>query len=279
MLRGRDCKAAKQLGTLGGGNHFLEVVHDETGQVWAMLHSGSRNIGNETARRYDRLAQQWMAERSVTPPAGGLNYIPVDSEAGRRYLADMEWCQRYALENRRAMMGLVLEAVAGAAPAAAPEERRLINVHHNYCECRRCRYTDPRTGRTEERDLWVTRKGATSAAEGQLGIIPGSMGVGSYVTLGRGNPNSWSSCSHGAGRRMSRTRAANTIQQDEFEAAMKGIVCDTDPRVIDEAPQAYKDLDAVMRLQQSLVDIKHRLTPLINVKGFGKVPKRSRRSG
>lgn len=143
-----------------------------------------------------------------------------------------------------------------------------INIHHNYCQCETCKVKDERTGQEVFRDLWITRKGATSAREGQLGIIPGSMGVGSYIVRGKGNPLSWQSCSHGAGRRFSRAKAKSSISQNDFVNSMSGIVCDTDPKLRDEAPQAYKDLNEVMSNQASLVDIVHKLRPLINVKGF-----------
>ena len=146
---------------------------------------------------------------------------------------------------------------------------RAVNIHHNYCQCETCH---------NGRKLWITRKGATSAKPGEYGIIPGSMGTGTYITRGKGNPDSWQSSSHGAGRRMSRTAAHNTIAQDDFERAMQGIVCDVHPAVRDEAPQAYKDLDQVMRQQKSLTEIVCKLMPMINVKGFEtKIPKKYRK--
>eukprot|EP00192_Tetraselmis_astigmatica_P005008 CAMPEP_0117648314 /NCGR_PEP_ID=MMETSP0804-20121206/330_1 /TAXON_ID=1074897 /ORGANISM="Tetraselmis astigmatica, Strain CCMP880" /LENGTH=434 /DNA_ID=CAMNT_0005453891 /DNA_START=273 /DNA_END=1578 /DNA_ORIENTATION=- len=180
-------KAERQLGTLGGGNHFLEVVYDETGQVWVMLHSGSRNIGNETARHHDAMAKLWMEQTGAEPVAGGFNYFTTDSQEGQAYLQDMEWCQQYALENRRAMMDLMLDAISDSV-TAVPQSSRFINIHHNYCECTVCQYRDPQTQQVEQRKLWVTRKGATSAADGQLGIIPGSMGVGSFKPEGVATP-------------------------------------------------------------------------------------------
>eukprot|EP00884_Botryococcus_braunii_P001854 jgi/Botrbrau1/1166/Bobra.0162s0054.1 len=260
-------KVAKQLGTLGGGNHFLEVVADETGEVWIMLHSGSRNIGNTTAQHHDQVAREQMRKRGITA-TGGLNYLELESQEGQAYLQDMEWCQQYAAENRRYMRDIMTEIVWDVA-RAEPDLGRSVNIHHNYCTCQSCSYTDPLTGEeVRNRRLWVTRKGATSAQEGQLGIIPGSMGTGSFIVRGRGEPQSWASCSHGAGRAMSRTQAKALIPQADFEAAMKGIVADTNSRVRDEAPQAYKDLSLVMANQTDLVDIVHRLTPLVNVKGY-----------
>lgn len=258
-----------QLGTLGGGNHFLEVVHDDRDdQVWSLLHSGSRNIGNRIARHYDGIAREMLRRKGVdTRELDGIHYMPIESQEGQDYLRDMEWAQRYAFQNRRAMQRIMLEIIADATGREA-DTARSVNIHHNYCQCEDC---------GSGRKLYVTRKGATSAARGQLGIIPGSMGAGSYITRGRGDPRSWSSSSHGAGRRMSRTKARREIAQEDFEGAMAGVVCDAHPGVRDEAPQAYKDLATVMGQQSSLTEIVHRLLPLINVKGFEeKIPKKHR---
>lgn len=252
----------RQLGTLGGGNHFLEVVHDaDSGQVWIMLHSGSRGIGNRIARYYNQVAQQRLEREGIDRSTlQGLNYMPIESQEGQDYLTDMEFCQQYAFHNRAAMKQTMLDVVQEVTGHQANMDNA-VNIHHNYCACEDC---------GNGRKLWVTRKGATSAKRGEMGIIPGSMGTGSFITRGRGNPLGWSSSSHGAGRRMSR-RAANTrISQQEFEESMKGVVCDTDPRVKDEAPQAYKDLNEVMKNQESLTEIVHHLLPLVNVKGFDK---------
>ncbi|CAL8470869.1 g10411 [Coccomyxa elongata] len=175
---------AKQLGTLGGGNHFLEVVYDETGRVWIMLHSGSRNIGNSTATHYDRLAKQDLLQRGIESPSH-LNYLELESKEGQRYLQDMLWCQEYAWHNRSFMRDLMIDIVEDVTKASVALDES-VNIHHNFCQCERCMYTDPKSGATVERDLYVTRKGATPAAKGQMGLIPGSMGTGSYVTMGRG---------------------------------------------------------------------------------------------
>uniref|UniRef100_A0A6U3ETS2 3'-phosphate/5'-hydroxy nucleic acid ligase n=1 Tax=Entomoneis paludosa TaxID=265537 RepID=A0A6U3ETS2_9STRA len=262
-------KAKNQLGTLGGGNHFLEVVYaEDTGQVWIMLHSGSRNIGNTIAQHYNKVAKDLLEKQGVsTHGLEGLNYMPIESQEGQDYLKDMEWCQRYAFENRAAMKKTMLDVVREATGFDQSQDmRNAVNIHHNYCACEECG--------PDGRKLWVTRKGATSAKLGEMGIIPGSMGTGSYITRGRGNALSWSSSSHGAGRVMSRTAANKNISQKDFEESMKGIVCDTSSSVKDEAPQAYKDLTVVMKNQESLTDIEHRLLPLVNVKGFGKPNKR-----
>eukprot|EP00581_Thalassiosira_minuscula_P004703 CAMPEP_0183747430 /NCGR_PEP_ID=MMETSP0737-20130205/67260_1 /TAXON_ID=385413 /ORGANISM="Thalassiosira miniscula, Strain CCMP1093" /LENGTH=401 /DNA_ID=CAMNT_0025983143 /DNA_START=342 /DNA_END=1547 /DNA_ORIENTATION=+ len=263
-------RVTDQLGTLGGGNHFLEVVHDDKDdQVWSLLHSGSRNIGNRVAQHYDNIAKNLLQSQGVdTRKLNGIHYMPIESQEGQDYLRDMEWCQRYAFQNRRAMQRIMLEILAEVTHSEADTDRA-VNIHHNYCQCEEC---------GNGRKLYITRKGATSAAAGQMGIIPGSMGSGSYITRGRGELSSWNSSSHGAGRRMSRVKAHANIPQEEFEHAMEGVVCDTHPSVRDEAPQAYKDLFIVMEQQQSLTDIVHRLLPLINVKGFEeKLPKKYRK--
>ncbi len=257
-------KQARQLGTLGGGNHFIEVLHDETGAIWIMLHSGSRNIGKVTAEHYNTVAKAQMAARGVKAPNADLNHLLIDSPEGKAYLTDMSWCQRYAAANR----GRMLERVAGVVEevtGAKPDFARAINIHHNYCSHETVKMADG-----SERKLWVTRKGATSAREGQLGLIPGSMGTGSFVVRGLGNPLGWHSCSHGAGRLRSRTASFSVISQDEFEQAMAGIVCETVPELRDEAPQAYKEITEVMRHQRDLVEPVARLLPLVNVKGFEK---------
>lgn len=193
--------------------------------------------------------------------------MPIESKEGQSYLRDMEWSQRYAFQNRKAMQRIMLEIISEVTGSEA-DMSRSVNIHHNYCQCENC----------NGRKLYVTRKGATSAAKGQMGIIPGSMGSGSYITRGKGDIFSWNSSSHGAGRRMSRTKAHASIDQGDFEEAMAGVVCDTHPSVRDEAPQAYKDLRVVMEQQASLTEIVHRLLPLINVKGYEeKLPRRYRK--
>eukprot|EP01025_Chloroclados_australasicus_P004522 TRINITY_DN1112_c0_g1_i1.p2 TRINITY_DN1112_c0_g1~~TRINITY_DN1112_c0_g1_i1.p2 ORF type:complete len:330 (-),score=37.71 TRINITY_DN1112_c0_g1_i1:411-1400(-) len=260
-------KVPTQIGTLGGGNHFLEIVYDVgQEQVWILLHSGSRNIGNITAELYNKKAQAILKKKGIQMPPG-LNYMEIDSKEGREYLQDMQWCQKYAFQNRQAMLHIMVDCV-NEATGAQPDMDRAVNIHHNYCSCERCEYKDPKTGENVSKDLWVTRKGATSAQPGQFGIIPGSMGVGSYIVKGKGQSKAWSSCSHGAGRRMSRKAAVKKIPQKDFVDSMKGIVCDTNTKVRDEAPQAYKDLTTVMHNQRDLVDIEHQLKPLVNVKGF-----------
>lgn len=224
-----------------------------------MLHSGSRNIGNRVATHYNKVAKLDLQKKGVdTQALNGINYMPIDSQAGQDYLTDMEWCQRYAFQNRKAMQKTMLDILEDVSGKPANMEES-VNIHHNYCACEDC---------GNGRKLWVTRKGATSAKLGEMGIIPGSMGTGSYITRGKGNLMSWSSSSHGAGRRMSRRQAKETIPQEDFEDVMQGVVCDTHPSVKDEAPQAYKDLSVVMKNQESLTDVVCRLLPIVNVKGF-----------
>jgi tRNA-splicing ligase RtcB (3'-phosphate/5'-hydroxy nucleic acid ligase) len=250
------------LGTLGGGNHFIEVLYcDKSEQVWCMLHSGSRKVGKRVAQYYDEIAQKILRKQGVnTFRLNGINYLEIESQEGQDYLRDMEWCQQYAYHNRRVMQEILLNVIYEVVKKNADWDHA-VNIHHNYCRCEDC---------GDGRKLYVTRKGATSAAAGEMGIISGSMGTGSYITRGRGNMMSWRSSSHGAGRRLSRIKAHTDITQEDFERLMEGIVCDTHPSVKDEAPQAYKDLAVVMKQQESLTDTVHRLIPLINVKAVEK---------
>jgi len=264
-LRNRlDERHTRQLGTLGGGNHFVELVYDEEDRVWMLLHSGSRNIGNVTAVHYDEVAIKACGSKD-------LAFLPIHSADGQAYLKDMTFCQAYAFENRHFM----LDSFANIMKKETGKNtlwNKMVNIHHNYCECEQCRYLDATTNEWKEEQLWVTRKGATSARAGQLGIIPGSMGTGSYIVRGRGEGDSWSSCSHGAGRAMSRNQAFRDINSEAFvkHMASRGIIWDEAyfERVKDEAPMAYKDLNQVMRNQASLVDIVHHLQPLVNMKGW-----------
>eukprot|EP00916_Digyalum_oweni_P024805 GHVL01040974.1.p1 GENE.GHVL01040974.1~~GHVL01040974.1.p1 ORF type:complete len:427 (+),score=102.94 GHVL01040974.1:269-1549(+) len=254
-----------QIGTLGGGNHFVELVHDEHERIWMMLHSGSRNIGNKCAQYYDMLASKQSGSKSKK-----LASLAIASPEGKDYLKDMKFCQHYAMENRNFMLNAFARVILEVT-GRAPMWEATVNIHHNYCDCENCTYIDSKTGEEKNEKLWITRKGATSARKGQLGIIPGSMGTGSFIVRGLGNNESWNSCSHGAGRKMSRTFARNHIRQDDFAAVMDGIVCDAVPSVRDEAPQAYKDLGEVMRNQATLVEVVHRLTPLLNMKGYEEI--------
>ncbi len=249
-------EAHRQLGTLGGGNHFIEVCLDTDQTVWVMLHSGSRGIGNLIGQVFIELARTDMKKHFISLPDRDLAYLVEGTEHFDDYVEAMTWAQDYAAENRRAMMEMVLRALR--------EELRefqmgevAVNCHHNYC-----------THETHGgEDLIVTRKGAVSARAGELGIIPGSMGARSYIVRGLGNAESFQSCSHGAGRAMSRTQARARFSVADHEAATAGVECRKDKDVIDETPGAYKDIDAVMAAQRDLVEIAYTLKQVLCVKG------------
>ena len=256
------------------GQRSDDVTNEES-DVWLMLHSGSRRIGNLTATHWDGVAKRLNGSvpntGSSRSGADALHWLWIDSKEGEAYLNDMLWCQEYALENRAAMMRAMSAAVDKVLGKEVVESS-MISTHHNYCTCEMCKYVSPETGRTVSENLWVTRKGATSAKRGELGIIPGSMATGSFIVEGQGNPDSWQSCSHGSGRTMSRTEAKKTLHNNEFFDALRKakVVCDMDPRLKDEAPQAYKNLDSIIdcQVRTGLVQVKHRLLPILNVKGF-----------
>jgi tRNA-splicing ligase RtcB (3'-phosphate/5'-hydroxy nucleic acid ligase) len=246
----------KQLGTLGGGNHFIEICLDTDQNVWVMLHSGSRGIGNQIGQLFIELARKDMARHFINLPDRDLSYLVEGTPHFDDYVEAMTWAQDYAAENRRTMMDTVLRVMR--------EELRpfqlgdvAVNCHHNYC--------------THEKhfgeDVIVTRKGAVRAGKGELGIIPGSMGARSYIVRGLGNPESFESCSHGAGRLMSRTAAEKLFTVADHVAATAGVECRKDKDVIDETPAAYKDIDAVMAAQHDLVEIVHTLKQVLCVKG------------
>lgn len=253
----REAKAVAQCGTLGGGNHFVEVTHDTEGAVWLMLHSGSRNIGKELAERHIDAAKALEHNRAL--PDRDLAVFLDGTPEMKDYLHDLHWAQEYALLNRESMLHLLEEVVRTAFPQVAFGER--VTCHHNYVAHER--YDDV--------DLIVTRKGAIRAACGELGLIPGSMGTGSFVVRGLGNEAGLCSASHGAGRRMSRTKARKTFTLDDLAAQTAGVECRKDGGVLDETPLAYKDLDAVVRAQTEgpspLVEVVTRLTTLLCVKG------------
>jgi tRNA-splicing ligase RtcB (3'-phosphate/5'-hydroxy nucleic acid ligase) len=245
-----------QLGTLGGGNHFVEVCLDETQTVWAMLHSGSRGIGNRIGQLFIALAREEMLRLDRQLPDRDLAYLTEGTAHYDDYVEAMSWAQDYAAENRRAMMDSVLRVLRDV---VRPFQRGAVavNCHHNYC--------------TRERhfgeDVLVTRKGAVRAGRGELGIIPGSMGARSYIVRGLGSEHSFESCSHGAGRTMSRTQARKRFTLDDHELATRGVECRKDEGVIDETPAAYKDIDAVMAAQRDLVETVHTLKQVLCVKG------------
>lgn len=245
-----------QLGTLGGGNHFVEICLDAEQTVWVMLHSGSRGIGNLIGQSFIELAREDMHRHFINLPDRDLAYLVEGTQHFDDYVEAMEWAQDYAAENRRAMMDSVLRVLREELRPFALGEVA-VNCHHNY------------TARENHfgEDVLVTRKGAVRAGRGELGIIPGSMGTRSYIVRGLGNAESFESCSHGAGRRMSRTEARKRFTVAEHEAATAGIECRKDAEVIDETPAAYKDIDAVMDAQRDLVEIVYTLKQVVCVKG------------
>lgn len=254
--RGKD--PVRHLGTLGSGNHFIEVCLDQDDRVWFMLHSGSRGVGNRIGRTFIELAKQDMRTWFVNLPDDDLAYFPEGTDHFSAYVEAVGWAQDYAATNRVLMMQSVVDAVRGAdgiPPFEASVE--VVNCHHNYVE-REHHYGA---------DVWVTRKGAVRAREGDLGIIPGSMGARSYIVRGKGQDESFHSCSHGAGRAMSRKAARQRFSLEEHAQATAGIECRKDEGVIDETPAAYKSIDAVMEAQRDLVEVLHTLRQVVCVKG------------
>ena len=245
-----------QLGTLGSGNHFIEITVDEEGQVWAFLHSGSRGIGNKIAREHIRTAQTLMDKWHITLPDKDLAYLVEDTPEFDHYIAELRWAQEFALLNREEMMDRTLDALAEHMGDNTAELER-INCHHNFTQ------KEHHFGK----NLWVSRKGAISAREGQLGLIPGSMGTASYVVEGLGNRMSLNSSPHGAGREHSRSRARKTFTIEDLRAAMEGIEYRDTDAFIDEIPAAYKDIDQVMADAADLVEVVHRFAQIVNVKG------------
>lgn len=253
-------KAACQLGTLGGGNHFIEVCLDTDQHVWVVLHSGSRNIGKTLAEHHIENARGLMKQWMIRLPDPDLAYVAKGSPEFSMYWEDLQWAQKYAMLNRELMMHQVMKAVAKIMTGdwQTPIERlEEVNCHHNYVEMEHHFDTD----------VYVTRKGAVRARVGDLGIIPGSMGTRSYIVRGLGNPESFCSCSHGAGRRMSRTEAKRTFTQADFDTQTAGVECRKDAGVLDEIPGAYKDIDRVMENQKDLVEILYTLKQVLCVKG------------
>ena len=249
-----------QLGTLGGGNHFIELCIDEEDMVWVMLHSGSRGIGNVMGRYFIEAARKDMRRHHMALPDVDLAYFSEGSQWFDDYVEAVDWAQDYALLNRREMMRLVLEVLQRELSPkinAWKVEGEAINCHHNYVA--------QETHFGEK--LFVTRKGAISAREGELGIIPGSMGAKSYIVRGLGNAESLYSCSHGAGRKMSRTKAKRIFTREDLAKQTEGVECRKDGGVLDEIPGAYKDIDAVMANQSDLVEVVHTLKQVVCVKG------------
>lgn len=247
-----------QLGTLGGGNHFVEVCLDEAQRVWVMLHSGSRGVGNRIGTHFIALAKKDMARHLHNLPDQDLAYFREGAQHFEDYVDAVEWAQRYARVNRELMTAQVLEAMARRKDLPKFTHGEVaVNCHHNYV-------------RREQHfgaEVFVTRKGAVRAGAGELGIIPGSMGAKSYIVRGKGNPESFHSCSHGAGRVMSRGEARRRFTVQQHAAATADVECRKDDRVLDETPMAYKDIDAVMAAQTDLVEVVHTLKQVVCVKG------------
>jgi tRNA-splicing ligase RtcB len=249
-------RIGRQLGTLGTGNHFVEVCLDEEDRVWVMLHSGSRGIGNAIGQHFINLAREDMKRWFINLPDKDLAYIPQGSEHFSAYWDALKLAQSYAALNRRIMMRQTLRAVQ-MHTRNFKCDCEAINCHHNYVS---------RENHFGE-NVYVTRKGAVSAKAGELGIIPGSMGAKSFIVQGKGNLDSFCSCSHGAGRKMSRTAARKLFTLDDHARATTGVNCRKDEGVLDETPGAYKDIDAVMAAQADLVDVVHTLRQVLCVKG------------
>lgn len=245
------------LGTLGTGNHFIELCLDEDDRVWVMLHSGSRGVGGRIGNYFIRKAKEEMKRWHVNIPDVNLSYLPEGSQYFDDYVRAVGWAQDYALKNRELMMGATLRAVTDTLGIDLGADEIAVNCHHNYIS------REHHFGQ----NVWVTRKGAVRARTTDLGIIPGSMGAKSFIVRGKGNKDSFCSCSHGAGRRMSRTAAKKAFTVDDHIAATAGVECRKDADVVDETPAAYKDIDAVMAAQSDLVDIVHTLKQVVCVKG------------
>jgi tRNA-splicing ligase RtcB len=249
-------RTVQQLGTLGGGNHFIEVCLDEEDRLWVMLHSGSRGPGNRIGTHFIHLARREMERHQLRLPDRNLAYLSEGSELFDDYVDAVAWAQDYARVNRELMLAAVLAALRAHLPAFELEQKA-IDCHHNYVA----------RERHFGADVLLTRKGAVRARLGDLGIIPGSMGARSFIVRGKGNPDSFESCSHGAGRRMSRGEARRRFSLEDHRRATRGVECRKDRAVLDETPQAYKPIDAVMQAQRDLVDVVHELRQVVCVKG------------
>lgn len=247
----------KHLGTLGTGNHFIEVCLDEAGFVWFMLHSGSRGVGNAIGTHFIELAKKDAERHQRNLPDKDLAYFEEGAQYFGDYVRGVSWAQKFAMKNREVMMANLITTVRSVITKPFESHVEAVNCHHNYVQ------QEHHFGQ----DVFVTRKGAVSAKRGQMGIIPGSMGARSYIVRGLGNPESFESCSHGAGRVMSRTKAKKMFTVADHVKATAGVECRKDVDVIDEIPMAYKDIDAVMAAQRDLVEVVHTLKQVVCVKG------------
>jgi tRNA-splicing ligase RtcB (3'-phosphate/5'-hydroxy nucleic acid ligase) len=247
----------RHLGTLGGGNHFIEICLDEANAVWIMLHSGSRGVGNAIGTLFIEKAKDDMRKHFINLPDQDLSYLVEGTEHYTDYVEAVGWAQKFAQMNRETMMHSVIRALRSVITKPFETHVEAVNCHHNYVQ------EEVHFG---ER-VHVTRKGAVRAGKGELGIIPGSMGAKSYIVRGKGNPESFESCSHGAGRTMSRTEAKRRFTVQDQIAMTEGVECRKDENVVDEIPAAYKDIDAVMAAQSDLVEVVHTLKQVVCVKG------------
>ncbi|WP_440903046.1 RtcB family protein [Catenovulum sp. SX2] len=253
----KNSNHVNHLGTMGTGNHFLELCLDENNAVWIMLHSGSRGVGNRIGTYFIELAKKEMQRHQINLPDVDLAYLEEGSEYFADYVEAVEWAQDFAAKNREIMMINAIAALRKQIPVAFSTADLAVNCHHNYIS------REHHFGK----DCFVTRKGAVRAQKGEMGIIPGSMGARSYIVRGLGNPESFNSCSHGAGRVMSRTQAKKVYNiQDQIDAT-QGVECRKDAAVIDEIPHAYKDIDKVMQAQKDLVEVVYTLKQVVCVKG------------
>lgn len=251
-------RVAAQLGSLGSGNHFIEVCLDEDDRVWVMLHSGSRGVGNKIGSYFISEAKREMDRYFIRLPDRDLAYFPERTDGFDRYVEAVDWAQRYAKRNRDLLLSLTLAAMhnSGVLPQFNVTDE-IISAHHNYVAL------ENHYGH----NVWITRKGAIRARERDLGIIPGSMGDRSYIVRGLGNPDSFCSCSHGAGRRFSRSEAKRRFDVEDLVESTRGIECRKDTHVLDEIPRAYKPINEVMENQSDLVEVVHTLKQVLNVKG------------
>ncbi len=247
----------RQVGTLGGGNHFIEVCVDERGMCWLMLHSGSRGVGNKIGKYFIEQAKELARKWFINLPDQDLAFLPEHTPEFKDYVTAVLWAQNYARLNRECMMNQVIAAFEESVGTCNVTESPIVNCHHNYVAM------ENHYGK----NVWVTRKGAVRARISDMGIIPGSMGARSYIVRGRGCQESFDSCAHGAGRAMSRKEARRRFTHEDLAAQTSGIVCRKDEGVVDEIPAAYKDIDTVMDNQTDLVEVVHELTQVLNVKG------------
>lgn len=246
-----------QLGTLGGGNHFVELCLDESNDVWIMLHSGSRNVGKTVGETAIGMAREEAVRRERHLPDRDLAWLDKGTPAFDEYVEGLRWAQDYAAHNRNLMLHAVLKALRAEFGREIGTAQHAVKCHHNYASVEEHFGTQ----------VWITRKGAVSARAGELGIIPGSMGAKSYIVRGKGNAESYCSCSHGAGRRLSRGAAKRAFSLADLRAQTAGVECRKDEGVLDEIPGAYKDIDAVMAAQSELAEVVHTLKQVMCIKG------------